>query len=307
MAELDLTLATGPVSWGVDFADTPGNPPWQLFLDEVAAAGMSALELGPVGYMPEDHETIRDALALRDLTAVGTFVFDDLHDPERREELRATTERTVAAIDAAGGELLVLIDRPSAERVATVGRESLAPRMGRARWDQMVELIDELAAIAADAGMRTVFHPHVGGWVEFEDEVERFLSSSEVDLCLDLGHATFAGIGLDRAIDDWGQRIGHVHLKDVDPVVLAQVRAQGLDFWQAIEADVFCPLGDGMVDLSDAATRLAAVSYRGFATIEQDRMPGSGQPVEDLRRSVAALSRAGFPISKGQQAREVSE
>jgi inosose dehydratase len=301
MPTLDLTLATGPVSWGVDFADTPGNPPWQVVLDEVVAAGLGALELGPVGYMPEDPESLRDALAQRGLTAVGTFVFDDLHEPSRRQELLATTERTAAAIDAAGGELMVLIDRPSAERVVTAGRAGVAPRMPPDRWAGMVEVIEESAAIAADAGLRPVFHPHAGGWVEFEDEVERFLSASQVDLCLDLGHTAFAGIDLARAIDDWGERIGHLHLKDVDPVVLAQVRAEGLDFWQAIAADVFCPLGDGMVDLADVAARLAAAGYKGFATIEQDRVPGGGEPLADLRRSIAALSAAGFPVSTKEE------
>jgi inosose dehydratase len=44
-----VELATGPVTWGVDFADAPANPPWSLVLDDIAASGLGALELGPVG------------------------------------------------------------------------------------------------------------------------------------------------------------------------------------------------------------------------------------------------------------------
>jgi sugar phosphate isomerase/epimerase len=37
---------------------------------------------------------------------------------------------------------------------------------------------------------------------------------------------------------------------------------------------------------------LAEAGYSGFATIEQDRVPGSGEPLDDLRASLEVLSRA---------------
>ena len=67
----DLALATGPVTWGVDFADAPTNPPWPLVLDDIAASGVGALELGPVGYLPEDPPTLR---AARDASATTVIV-----------------------------------------------------------------------------------------------------------------------------------------------------------------------------------------------------------------------------------------
>ncbi|MGV1050331.1 MAG: inosose dehydratase, partial [Solirubrobacterales bacterium] len=70
-----MKLATGPTNWGVDFAETPTNPPWEQVLDEIAGSPLDALELGPVGYLPEDPEPLREALASRSLVAVGSFVF----------------------------------------------------------------------------------------------------------------------------------------------------------------------------------------------------------------------------------------
>ena len=102
-AAIPVRLATGPVTWGVDFADAPGNPPWQEVLDEIAASGLGALELGPVGYLPEDPAALRAALAGRGLTAVGSFVFDDLHDPARAGAVVAAARRACAAIAAADG------------------------------------------------------------------------------------------------------------------------------------------------------------------------------------------------------------
>jgi inosose dehydratase len=282
-----IRLATGPVTWGVDFADAPGNPPWEHVLDEIAGSGLGALELGPIGYLPEEPGALRAALDERGLTAVGSFVFDDFHDPWRASELEAATERAARAIAGAGGAVLLLIDRPSPERARTAGRPLDARRLDA--WGAMLDAFRRCAAIAADHGLRPAVHPHAGGYVEFEDEIERLLDDSELDLCLDTGHAAYAGIEADRAIVAYAPRLAHVHLKDVR----AEVVARGLRFWDALAAGVFCPLGEGSVDLPAVLRALDEIGYAGFATIEQDRVPGSGSPLDDLASSVRVLAAAG--------------
>src|SRR5262245_49456451 len=129
-----IQLAGGPVSWGVDFADAPGNPPYEEVLAGIAAAGLRWMELGPVGYVPPH------ALAEHGLRAVGTFVCDAFHAAGRRDTgaggVHAGEAAVMAAVDAAldaiaeaGGSLLVLIDRPSPERAATAGNSANAQRL----------------------------------------------------------------------------------------------------------------------------------------------------------------------------------
>lgn len=284
-----IRLATGPVTWGVDFADAPGNPPWEHVLDEIATSGVGALELGPIGYLPEDPNALREALASRGLTAVGSFVFDDFHDPSRCSELAAATERAARAIAAAGGALLLLIDRPAPERAATAGRSLDARRLDGREWTAMIDSIRRCAAIAEGHGLRPAFHPHAGSYVEYEDEIERLLDDSDLALCLDTGHAAYAGIEAERALVAYGPRLAHVHLKDVRPEIVEQ----GLGFWAALAAGVFCPLGEGVVDLPAVLAALDDVGYEGYATIEQDRVPGSGSPRDDLAASVKVLAAAG--------------
>jgi inosose dehydratase len=282
-----IRLATGPVTWGVDFADAPGNPPWEHVLDEIASSGIGALELGPIGYLPEEPAALRAALDERGLAAVGSFVFDDFHDSSRTRELAAAAERAARAIAAAGGSVLLLIDRPGPERAATAGRPLDAPRL--AAWDAMVDALRRCAAIAADHGLRPAVHPHAGSYIEFEDEIERLLDESELDLCIDTGHAAYAGIEADRALVAYSPRLAHVHLKDVRDEVVGR----GLRFWDALAEGVFCPLGEGSVDLPAVLSALDEIGYAGYATIEQDRVPGSGSPLDDLAASVRVLSAAG--------------
>ena len=286
-----IALATGPVTWGVDFADAPGNPPWQQVLDEIAASRLGALELGPVGYLPEDPQALREALGSRGLQAVGSFVFEDLHDPGRATAVLDIARRACAAIRAAGGGVLVIIDRPGEVRAATAGRSGEAERLDDDAWSAMVALIERVAAVAAEHGLEPVVHHHAGSYVEFEDEIDRLLAGSSAGLCVDTGHAAYAGIRPEALIARYGPRVRHVHLKDVEPA-----RGDGLAFWDAIAAGVFCPLGAGVVDFGAVVSALDAIGYAGFATIEQDRVPGSGAPLEDLAASLAALSAQGVEV-----------
>jgi inosose dehydratase len=281
-----IRLAGGPVSWGVDFADAPGNPPPEVVLGGIAGAGLRWLELGPAGYLPGGRAALRSC----GLSAVGTFVFADFHRADA-ELARAATD-ALDAIVAAGGTLLVLIDRPSPARAATAGRSGAAPRLDSAGWTGMRDRLRRAAAQAAARGVRAVVHPHAGGYLEFADEVDRLLAEvgpEELGLCLDTGHALYAGDDPAALVRRHASRLEHLHIKDLAGP------AGGQGFWEAVAAGVFCPVGDGLLRLDELREALADAGYAGFATVEQDRRPGTaGDPAADLRRSVERLRAAGI-------------
>jgi inosose dehydratase len=290
---VSLELASGPVSWGVDFADSPANPPWPEVLDGIARAGYAATELGPIGYLPEDPARLAGELAARGLRVAGSFVFEPLHDPARLPEIAAVTRRTCRLIAGAGGRFLVVIDLVSPERAATAGRPEAAPRLAAPARRALVEGIGEVARIAREEfGLLPVLHPHAGTYVELADEIEDVMAAfarDELGLCLDTGHAALAGLDPVATYRRWADRVRYLHLKDVDP----RVRERGLDFWRAVEAGVFCPVGAGVVDFAALAEALREHEFAGPATVEQDRR-GPGDPVADLRASRAYLERLGL-------------
>ena len=197
----------------------------------------------------------------------------------------------------------MIIDRPGLERAATAGRSDLARRLPMGRWLGLLDTIEMIASLAKQHGLQPAFHPHAGSYIEFPDEIDRLIADSDIGLCLDTGHAMYAGIAAHDAIRAYGPRIVHVHLKDVDPRVLERVRRERVGFWAAIGLGVFCPLGRGAVDLSLVATALDQIGYRGFATVEQDRVPGSGSPLRDLHKAVTALEQAGLWSSPAHDSR----
>ena len=286
-----IELAGGPVSWGVDFADAPDNPPYEEVLAGITAAGLRWAELGPVGYLPAGPAPL-DA---HHLAAVGTFVFESLLDRDAATEAAC---RSLGAVTAARGRVLVIIDRPEPARAATAGRAADAARLGGASWDRLIGTVRAIAALASERGVRPVFHHHAGGHVEFEDEIERLLADvppDELGLCVDTGHALYAGVDPAALIRGHAERLEYLHLKDVDGARLAAARAERQDFWSAVARGVFCPVGDGSLDLDRLRAALAAAGYAGLATVEQDRRPGSpGKPADDLGRSVRRLRAAGI-------------
>lgn len=72
---MPFRIGNSPSSWGVEFAGDPRNPPWRVMLAECAAAGYEGVELGPVGYLPEDPPRLGDALEEFGLTLTGGVTF----------------------------------------------------------------------------------------------------------------------------------------------------------------------------------------------------------------------------------------
>lgn len=293
-----MRIGNAPVSWGVDYADAPGNPAWSRVMDEIALAGYRATELGPLGYYPTDPTRLRDEFARRDLAVTAGFVFQPLHDPSRREEVLDVARRTLDLLGSLGADVLVTIDHVSEERMAVAGRPELARRLPPDRFRGMVSLIDEIADLALARGVRPAIHQHAGCYVETEDELEAVLAAIEPErlgLCVDTGHLTYAGIDAVALLRRHAVRTTHLHLKEVDHAVHRRVVAEGIPFLPATALGVFCPLGRGGFDWPALARLIREVGYTGAATVEQDVDPSVGpSPLADARESLVFLRSVGL-------------
>jgi inosose dehydratase len=295
---VQIKLANAPVSWGVDYADDPKNPPWTKVMNEIAQAGYRYTELGPCGYYPTDPSVLRGEFQKRELEVVAGFVFQPLHDPRQENAVLDVTRRTLDLLAAVGGRHLVTIDHISEERMTTAGRRDVAVMLDKPRRDHMVSLIDRIADLALAQGITPVIHQHAGCYIEFEDEFEDLLACLDpkrICICIDTGHMAYAGIDPLAFFERHGARVKYFHFKDIDPAVHAKVLAKGTPFLTAIEQKIFCPLGSGVVDWKATASLLKKVGYEGAATIEQDIDPTISQnPLDDARKSLAYLRSVGF-------------
>ena len=293
-----LRLANAPCSWGVDFADRPENPDWRHVLDEAAAAGFSAIDLGPVGYFPTDPAQLSNELANRGLSLSAGGLFDPLTRSDAFPAIIDKTRRTCAILTALDAPRLVIIDCVSEERGATAGQSDRARRLASSDWAAMIERIDILARIAwEEFGVRSFLHPHAGCYIEFEDEIDQAMNDlpAHIGLCLDTGHTAYAGADPIALIRRYASRIGHMHFKDIHRAVHARCVAEGVDFFGAIALGVFSQLGRGVVDFPAVRDALAKIGYDGLVVVEQDVDPtGSASPLDNARASAAFLQGIGL-------------
>ncbi|MGC8536454.1 TIM barrel protein [Acidiphilium sp.] len=293
-----ISIGNAPCSWGVEFADDPRNPPWRRVLSECAAAGYSGIELGPVGFMPEDPTVLADALAAHDLTLTAGVVFSPFHDPSKWNDVLDRATRTCSALVAHGAQHLVLIDSISSRRAPTAGRPVEAEQMSVAEWTAFVERIRTAAKLGTDQGLTVSIHPHAGGFIDFEPEVERLLGDIDENLmkvCVDTGHHSYAGFDpiafTQRHID----RISYLHFKDIDPEVKARAVGERMGFYDACRDGIFCNLGKGDVDFPALRNLLLHAGYSGWCTVEQDCDPaGPTSPLDDAHTNYKFLSSIGF-------------
>lgn len=294
-----IKIGNAPCSWGVEFADDPRNPSWRTVLQENAAAGYAGVELGPVGFMPEDPAILSDALAEFNQELVGGVVFRAFHDPQAWEDVMDGAVRTCKALQAHGAQHLVLIDSISPRRAPTAGRFSEAEQMDKAEWTAFRDRIAKVARMGSEEyGLTVGIHAHAAGFIDFEPELERLLDEvddSILKICFDTGHHSYAGYDPVAFMKRNISRISYMHFKDIDPEVKVDVVANRTGFYDACGQGIFCNLGEGDVDFPAVRQLLTEHEFEGWCTVEQDCDPeGDTLPMQDAKLNRTYLQSIGF-------------
>ena len=289
-----MRVASAPVSFGIFelTADDAGLPDPVAVLDAMVGAGYEGTELGPPGYFGDAGGTA-EALAERNLALVGSFLPMRLSRREHTDEDFAFLDDALSILDettpAGTARPAVLISDSFSEpdRVAGAGQIEQLPGtwLGEGRFDLLVANAHRAAERCRERGYEPAFHYHGGTYVETPREVDRFaerLDGSLLGLCYDSGHTAFGGGDPVRFLDTYGELVTHVHLKDVDGVVMEQIRTGGLGLREAWKRGVFCRFGEGSVDLAAVVERLRGVGYDSWVVVEQDRFIQPGQTVGDM-------------------------
>lgn len=297
---MTIRIGNAPCSWGVEFADDARNPGWRDVLRENAQAGYKGIELGPVGFMPEDPPVLSEALSEFDLELIGGVVFRPFHDAGAWDDVLDASVRTCKALRAHGARHLVLIDSISPRRSPTAGRADDAEQMDKAEWTAYRDRIAQVARIGTEEfGLTVGIHAHAAGFIDFEPELERLLNEvdeSILKICFDTGHHSYAGFDPVAFMERHIGRISYMHFKDIDPVVKADVIAKGTGFYDACGQGIFCNLGDGDVNFPRVREILVTNGFEGWCTVEQDCDPTlpDTDALGDARTNRAYLQSIGF-------------
>ncbi|WP_127552813.1 sugar phosphate isomerase/epimerase [Actinoplanes sp. OR16] len=292
-----LRLGSCPDSWGVWYADDPRQTPWKRFLDELTLAGYRNVELGPYGYLPTDPARLADELAARGLTCAGGTVGGVGGPHKDFPEVLAETRRVAGLTAALGAENVIFVPVPGYRDDATGGYLE-ASELAYGQWRSLCANADTLGRMLAEEyGLRLRFHPHADYQVENQEQVERFLDGTDprfVSLCLDVGHLAYRGADVLGLIRAYAQRVGYVHLKQMDPDLAARAGAEDLAFGQAVAMGVSVTAPAGVPEIAPVVRALAELDRDLYVVVEQDMYPVDFDiPLPIARRTFAYLTSTG--------------
>jgi inosose dehydratase len=275
-------------------------------LDQVTASGFAGTELGDWGFMPDDPAVLKPAIDQRNLAMIGAFTPLELTDPANLDAAAATALRSArllaectSASSAPGPYLILAADaalHPLRRRVA--GRVKPAHSLSEAEARAVARAVNQIAAaVLAETGIATVFHPHCGTPIETVVETSAFAMMTDPDLvglCLDTGHVAYAGDDLDEWLTLFASRTRLVHFKDMDPVVANRARGSTWDYDAAVREGLFCPLGEGEVDFRAILHSLVGSGYAGWIVVEDEIPPGRVPPLQAATSDRAFLRGLGL-------------
>jgi inosose dehydratase len=288
MSAKTAKIAAAPISWGV--CEVPGwghqMSPERVML-EMAELGFSATEFGPEGFLPMEPALKAAILKEHNMLAVGGFVPVILHRADH--DPIPGVKKELEGYKAAGAGTLVLAANSGID-----GYDEKLPVLSDSDWEILFDNLNKIKAVAAQVGVETVLHPHVGTMVENFDHIMRVLNGSSIQFCLDTGHMMIGGTNPAEFADKHPDRIAHAHLKDVNESAAAQVRAREITYYEGVTGDLYKPLGKGDADIRLIIRSLIKAGYEGWFVLEQDNVvtsepaPGAG-PLSDAKESVDFL------------------
>jgi inosose dehydratase len=292
--ERPFRVAISPLAWTNDvLEDLGGDTPVEQCLTEAQAAGYEGTEMGRK--FPREPEVLGPLLDRYQLKLASGWYSGFLAVRDVGTEMEAVAQHAKLLMRL-GARVMVYgecgkmvpnapLDAPMSARLTLQSDEF------RFYADRLTEFA---RGIEGEFGLRLAYHHHLMMVAETLDEVSTLFdrAGTAVGLLLDTGHAAGAGFDYGRLLDRFGDRIVHIHLKDVRADVMRKVRDGDLSFNDGVRAGMFTIPGDGLVDFSGVADFVRKTRYAGWLVVEAEQDPVKAPPLETVsraRRFIASL------------------
>ena len=275
-----IKIGISPICWqNDDLPDLTADFTMEQALQEAREIGYIGVERGQ--RMPQDTASLGAYLSKYDIALCGGWCSGSLltHDPI------AERENVVGQVDqfiALKAPCIVYAECSNTIQSQAGVPLSTRPALTKEEVKAYAGRQTELAKWMGDRGMPLAYHHHMGTIIETEDDVNWLMefSGPEVNLCFDTGHLLFGGGDVLATLNRWGDRVHHVHFKDIRPDVVADIRARDAGFLDAVVGGAFTVPGDGCIDFLAVAQALKAMSYAGWIVVEAEQDPKKAPPKE---------------------------
>lgn len=278
-------IALNPIQWSATddgWVDGALAPDLDIVLASVAEAGFTAVHVES-RQAAMRHDFVSRVHA-HGLTLGPGITGNDWYADADTARRRLEENRRIGGDYAAIGVDVVFLGANMGHDHPRVSHAAVGHRADAGRLAEMVDVLGETSAVLTAEGVRPALHPHVGSWVETEEETRAVLDGVPADILgfgPDIGHLAWAGADPVALLTEYRDRVAGVHLKDYRAAVAAAARAERSSYRDAVMAGMWVEPG-----LGDADIPALFDLFRGdpaiWWVVEVDR-PDAATPAESIR------------------------
>ncbi len=158
-------------------------------------------------------------------------------------------------------------------RMQVAGHVHPDDAMSADEFKQFARTLNQVGKITQEYGVAACFHNHVGSVIETKGEIDRLwdmVDHGVVFMGPDTGHLAWGGVDVVPFCREYATAIKTMHLKDIDPHVLAEGREKAWDYHTFSDHGIFTELGRGFVDFPTVFRILDGVGFGGWLIAETD-------------------------------------
>ncbi len=276
-----VKLGIAPIAWtNDDMPDLGAENTFEQCVSEMALAGFTGCEVG--NKYPRDTDVLKKALELRGMQICNAW-FSSFLTTKPYEEVEKDFIEHITFLKEMGAKVVGISEQGHSIQGTDKPIFEAKYVMNDEEWDRLCTGINKLGKVAKDMGIKLCFHHHMGTVVQTEAEIDRLMANTDPELfglLFDCGHLAYCGEDYMSVLNKYADRIRHVHLKDIRPEKVEQVKREHLSFLQGVRLGAFTVPGDGAIDFKPIFDVLEKTGYEGYVLVEAEQDPAIANPLE---------------------------
>ncbi len=260
-----ISIACGQITW------RRGELTQEQILQQIADAGYDGAPASAPSL--DEVDDVRRKFEAAGLSPAPAYLGAAFWDASQTDEIISKAERIAEISKAFGLTEVYVAANLTPERRAVSGHVSASDALTADDWEVFAKTLNRVGEATLRHGVRASFHNHVGSCVETRDEIDELFSRVDPSLVFhgpDIGHLAWAGDDVVSYVREYMSAITTLHVKDIDPAVLADGVANDWDYSQFSDHGIFTELGQGFVDFPSLVQILRDASFQGWIVVETD-------------------------------------
>jgi inosose dehydratase len=260
-----IKIACGQITW------RRGQFTLEQILKQIAEAGYDGAPASAPS--PEEVNDVRATFDAAGLEPAPAYLGAEFWDGRQADEIVRKADRIAHISKLFGLTEVYVAANLTPERRAVSGHVQRSDALSGEHYDVFAQTLNRVGEATLRHGVRASFHNHVGSFIETRSEIDDLFARVDPALVFhgpDIGHLAWAGDDVLAYVRDYVSEITTLHIKDIDPQVLAEGVAKGWDYSTFSDHGIFTELGQGFVDFPALFDILRGASFQGWIVVETD-------------------------------------